>query len=531
MLAADWAAAPVLIPAAGAAAGLLARQLRDDVLLRVEQAIALLVVAANLVVSVVLAQHVLSADGGRLVVHLGDWRAPFGVTLVVDGLSAILLVLTAVLFAATVPFSIGTLDLRERLHYHPLVLFLLMGVNGAFLAGDLFNLYVFFEVLLMSSFVLLTLGGQHSQISGGLRYVVLNLVGSLVFLLTAGVVYGSVGTLNLAQLIDRLDRAPETVQVLAALLLFVVFAGKAGLFPLFFWLPVSYHTPHPAVTALFGGLLTKVGIYALFRVYTLLFPELLTRWQTALLLVAGLTMITGVLGAMAVPTIRRVLSFHVISQVGYMVMGLGLAASADPEVAAFALAAGVFYLAHHMIVKTALLMAGGVAELESGSGNLTRGRLRGLVSRRRVLALLFFLAAFSLAGIPPSSGFVAKLGLLQAAVRDERWIIAGVSLGVSLLTLMSMVRLWQAAFWGERVEGPEPVVQPLASPVSRWLTLTPIAALVAISLSVGLFGDQVYEWSRTAADQAIDRDGYRQDVDPGEDLGPLATGDEEAGGG
>ena len=290
-------------------------------------------VLGNLIVAVLLLIYTL--QGNRLVLQMGSWDAPFGITVFADGLTAIMLTLTAILAATTLPYAIGTLDQRARMNFYPLLIFLLMGVNGAFLAGDLFNLYVFFEVLLMSSFVLLTLGGQAGQINGGIRYVVLNLLASIIFLAAAGLAYGTMGTLNMAQLAQRITSAPASVQALLAGTLLVSFGSKAGLFPLFFWLPSSYHTPHPAVTAFFGGLLTKVGIYTLFRIFPLLFPNYLVEWQQLILAIAGLTMLTGVFGAMAVNTIRRVLSFHIISQVGYMVMGLGLAASADPVFAGF----------------------------------------------------------------------------------------------------------------------------------------------------------------------------------------------------
>ena len=263
--------------------------------------------------------------------QMGNWPAPFGIVLVADGLTAIMLTLSAILTATTVFYAMGTLDQRSRMNYFPLLMFLLMGVNGAFLAGDLFNLYVFFEVLLMASFALLTLGGQIGQINGGIRYVLLNLLASSLFLAAAGITYGTVGTLNMAHIAVRMPTAPPSVQLFIAGLLLIAFSSKAGLFPLFFWLPSSYHTPHPSVTALFGGLLTKVGIYTLFRIFPLIFPVYLQEWQPLILTIAGLTMLTGVFGAMAVNTMRRVLSFHVISQVGYMVMGLGLAASRDPK--------------------------------------------------------------------------------------------------------------------------------------------------------------------------------------------------------
>jgi multicomponent Na+:H+ antiporter subunit D len=504
-MSANWLAAPIVIPLICAALGLLVTQKSRPRLLRLQRALAVIGVTANLLVALALLARTAGA-GQRLVLQMGSWPAPFGITLVADGLAAIMLTLTGLLVTATVVYAIGTLDEREGMNFHPLLLLLLMGVNGAFLAGDLFNLYVFFEVLLMASFVLLTLGGQPAQVNGGTRYVVLNLLASVVFLVTAGITYGALGTLNLAHLAERMATAPDSVRMILAGSLLITYGSKAGLFPLFFWLPASYHTPHPAVTAIFGGLLTKVGIYALFRVYPLLFPDLLAAWQPLLLTVAALTMLVGVFGAMYVGTIRRVLSFHVISQVGYMVMGLGLATAGNGLAVGFGLAAGIFYIVHHMIVKTALLMAGGAAELTMGTGQLQPGHLGGLVKRWPALATIFFLAAFALAGIPPSSGFISKLGLLQIALDDGQWGIAAVSLAVSVLTLMSMVRLWQKGFAGPL----EPVRAPAASMTNgeRWLTLTPIAVLVTLSLWIGIGSAPFFAWSSVAAEQLLDQAGY-----------------------
>ncbi|GIV79833.1 hypothetical protein FKZ61_002820 [Litorilinea aerophila] len=507
----NWLAAPIVLPLLAAALGLPFTRWGYRNAGRWQRRIAAVAVTANLAIALVLLVYTL--QGHRLVLQMGLWPAPFGITVFADGLSAIMLTLTGILAFATVFYAMGTLDQRARMNYFPLLLFLLMGVNGAFLAGDIFNLYVFFEVLLMASFALLTLGGQRNQINGGIRYVVLNLLASTLFLAAVGVIYGTVGTLNMAHLAQRLPQAPQSVQTLVAGLLLIAFSSKAGLFPLFFWLPGSYHTPHPSVTAFFGGLLTKVGIYTLFRIYPLLFPEYLSRWQALILAIAGFTMLTGVFGAMAVNTIRRVLSFHIISQVGYMVMGLGLAMSVGQLGPSFGLAAGILYLVHHMIVKTALLMAGGAAEIEVGSGSLLRDQLSGLLTRRPMLAFLFFFAAMSLAGVPPSSGFVSKLSLLQAALDTGHWLIAAVSLGVGLLTLMSMVRLWQKAFFGQAVQPIYPIA-PLAQPQRRWLTLFPIALLVALSLAIGLFSGPVFRWSDIAARQVLDREGYIQAVAP-----------------
>ncbi|MBX3050380.1 MAG: hypothetical protein KF753_02830 [Caldilineaceae bacterium] len=522
-------AAPIALPLFAAALLLAVSRWGGRQRLSLQRWLAAGALTVNLVVVLALAQFTL--DGQRLVLQMGGWQAPFGITLIADGLTAILLSLTAVVALAVLPFAIATIDLhRERMAFYPLFLLLVMGVNGAFLTGDFFNLYVFFEVLLMASFVLLTVGGQPAQTHAGIRYVVLNLLGSLVFLAAAGIAYGTLGTLNMAHMAERLDTAPMAVRVLLAGMLLVSFGGKAALFPLFFWLPSSYHTPPPAVTALFGGLLTKVGVYTLFRSFTLFFPDLLAAWQPLILGIAGATMLIGSLGAMAQPTIRRVLSFHIISHVGFMLMGLGVALQGEGLAVGFGLAAAILYMTHHMIVKTGLILAGGAVEIDMGGDRLQS--ISGLVSRRPILALLFFLSAISLAGIPPFSGFISKLSLLEITLDTRHWLVAGVSIAASILTLINVMRLWREAFWGKYEHPGRLAPHLLEAPVRRWLVLGPIAALLLVSLGLGLSGERVFQMTTTAAEQALDRAGYIaavQPIDPESVAGPAAYPAEQGG--
>ncbi len=504
-------AVPILLPLVTASLILVIARWGGRRRIGLQRGMASLSVLLNLGVALFLLQTTLA--GQRLVLQMGQWPAPFGITVYADALSALMLTLTGVVAAAVLPFAMATIDYhRERMGFYPLFLVLLMGVNGAFLAGDLFNLYVFFEVLLMASFVLLTLGGRLRQTSGGIRYVVLNLLASTVFLAGAGITYGTLGTLNMAHIAQRMDSAPQGVQLLLAGLLLVAFGSKAALFPLFFWLPSSYHTPPPAVTALFGGLLTKVGVYALFRTFPLFFPGLLQDWQPFLLAVAGLSMLVGALGALAQPTIRRILSFHIVNHVGFMLMGLAVATSGNRLVVGFGLGAAILYLMHHMIVKTALLMAGGAAELDSGSGRLDR--IGGLASRRPLLAGLYFLAAISLAGIPPFSGFISKLGLLQSVLDGGHWLIAGVTVLVSVLTLINVMRIWQEGFWGPYSQPRRIPRKLLTAPQERWLVLAPIGLLLALSLAIGLYGEPAFQLSLRTATQVLDRESYIQAVHP-----------------
>lgn len=539
-LSANLLAAPVAIPLLTAALILLFTRWGGRRRIRPQIAFTALALCLNLAVALLLFQAT-AARGERFVLQMGAWPAPFGITVYGDGLSATLLLLTALVATAVYPFAVATIDYhRERMGFHPLYLLLLMGVNGAFLAGDLFNLYVFFEVLLMASFVLLTVGAQPAQTNSGIRYVVLNLLASTVFLVAAGVAYGTLGTLNMAQIAQRLPLASEAVRTVFAGLLLVGFGSKAAIFPLFFWLPASYHTPPPAVTALFGGLLTKVGVYTLFRSFTLFFPELLIDWQPTLLTIAGATMLVGALGALAQPGIRRLLSFHIISHVGFMLMGLAVALSGNQLAIGFGLGAAVLYLCHHMIVKTALIMAGGAVELHMGSDRLAS--IGGLVTRQPFLAFLFFMAAISLAGIPPFSGFVSKLSLLQITLDTRHWLVSGVSIFASLLTMINMMRLWRESFWGEYKRPSRVPSRILQSKTRQLLMLTPIAALVLLSLGLGVFGESAFRLSMKVAQQALDQQAYieavapaanqtgapLQQADPTTDSGPLAWPEQAA---
>jgi multicomponent Na+:H+ antiporter subunit D len=427
---------------------------------------------------------------GIQVTAVGDWPLPFGIALTVDLLSATMLALATLTAWVVLLFTFATIDpARERFGFYSLYQFLLLGVSGAFLTGDLFNLYVWFEVMLISSFGLMTLGGERDQLEGGLKYVVINLVSSTFFLIGVGLLYGATGTLNMAHLANILATAESTRLISALAMLFLLTFGiKAAIFPLFFWLPASYHTPPAAVTALFGGLLTKVGVYALFRVFTLFFVQQPPFIHDLLLILAGLTMVVGVLGAVAQNNVRRLLSFHIISQIGYMIMGLGL-------FSVLGLAGGILHIGHNILVKTALLMIGGALEEIDGTGDLKK--MGGQLRERPWLAFLFLMAAISLAGLPPLSGFFSKLTLLTAALEQGRYGIAAVSLAVSILTLFSMTKIWAEVFWKPR---PEPAPASAAS-TPYWSLVAPAAILVTLSLLLGLGAGPALEFLTTTATQ------------------------------
>jgi multicomponent Na+:H+ antiporter subunit D len=353
--------------------------------------------------------------------------------------------------------------------------------------------------MLTSSYVLITLGGRPDQVRSGMTYVVISLLASLLFLLAVGFVYAATGTLNMADLSAKMADLPAGLRSGLALLLVVVFGIKAAIFPLFFWLPDSYPTAPTPVTAVFAGLLTKVGVYALLRSQTLLFPPE-TQPGTILLAVAALTMLVGVFGAVTQNDIKRILSFHIVSQIGYMIMGLGLFTVAG-------LAGAVIYIIHHIVVKTTLFLVAGLIEQRTGTAHLDD--LTGLRRLEPALAVLFLLPALSLAGLPPFSGFVAKLALVEAGSGAGQYAVVAVSLAVSLLTLYSMTKIWSNTFWG-----PDPAMdrgRTLTAP-RRALMTGSTATLVVLSIAITVAAGPLYRLSERTAEDLIDPAVYVDEV-------------------
>jgi len=440
---------------------------------------------------------------GILVSTMGGWPSPFGISLVIDLFSAIMITLAGLMGAAVAVYSLGNItEDRVRLGFYPLLNALLMGVCGAFSTGDIFNLYVWFEVMLLSSFVLLGLGGDRGQIIGSVRYVALNLLSSMLFLMGAGLLYGTARSLNMADLALRLPQIaaghPDLMLAVSAFF-FVSFALKAGIFPLYFWLPVSYHTPPAAIAALFAGLLTKVGVYALIRVFGMVLPPAPELFELTLIL-AGATMLLGVLGAVSQIDMRRVLSFHVLSQIGYMVLAFGLLAAPDESTRRLGIAAAVLYITHHIIVKTNLFLIGGLVRDAGGSFDLDS--LGGLARRVPWLALLFLIPALSLAGIPPLSGFWAKLAVLEATLVAGRYVLAGVAVLAGLLTLLSMLKIWNQAFW--RAAPSESTTTGKLS----WTMVVPVVVLALCTVVIGLYPEPFAAAADRAASQILDTAAY-----------------------
>jgi multicomponent Na+:H+ antiporter subunit D len=436
-------------------------------------------------------------EEGIVAVSVGSWPAPFGISFVADNLSAAMVLITAIIGLATVAYASADLASRPSYPlYQVLIQILLVGVYGSFLTGDIFNLYVWFEVMLISSFGLMILDANRVQIEGAVKYVILNLISTLVFLLAIGLLHGATGTLNMADLSMKVPLMDDGKTTLIASLFLFGFAIKSALFPVFAWLPASYHTLPSGVVAIFAGLLTKVGVYALMRVFTLVFSLPETGLQPLLIIIAGLTMLTGVLGAASQFNIKRILSFHIISQIGYMVMGLALFTP-------LAIAGGIFYIIHHIIVKANLFLIGGYLNRKHGSDNL--GQLGGTYKTQPWLGVLFIIPAFSLAGFPPLSGFWGKFMVIRASLETSHYILAATALFVGLMTIYSMTKIWSEAFWKAQPDGQ--TTEPLTRR-EHWLYLTPIVTLDTLTIIIGLAVEPLYQFANTAALQMLDSTQY-----------------------
>lgn len=381
---------------------------------------------------------------GPIVAHIGGWWAPVGIALVADRFAAILMVTSTVVTLGVLWYAISQHRSDEKpdgssAAFHPAMLIMAAGVANAFAAGDLFNLFVSFEILLTASYVLLTLGGTAQRMRAGAPYVVVSLLSSVIFLCGIALTYAAAGTVNLADLALRLHHvSPGAAAVLHALLL-VAFGIKAAIWPMSVWLPDSYPSAPAPVTAVFAGLLTKVGIYAIIRVHTVVFAG--QGFNSVLLWASLATMLIGILGAVAQKDIKRMLSFTLVSHMGYLLFGLALGTH-------MALAATIYYVVHHILVQTALFLGAGLIEYLRGTTDI--GRLGGLARSAPLMAILFFIPAMNLGGIPPLSGFLGKVGLFTAGLTDHGWLAAVVVGGgtlTSLITLYAMVRVWGRAFW------------------------------------------------------------------------------------
>ena len=435
---------------------------------------------------------------GVQVLQMSGWPAPFGITLVADLLAAILVVAVGVVGAAiTIVAFAGVDPRREAFGYHPLLQILLMGVSGAFLTGDLFNLYVWFEVMLVASFVLMAHNRTRAQMDAAFKYVAINLIASSIFLTALGLLYGATGTLNMAELARVWPdvRTPGIDTVLAALFL-IAFSIKAGLFPLFFWLPASYHTPPAAIGAAFAGLLTKVGVYALIRMFTLIFHDAPQAMLSLLFAMSAATMVIGLVAALNERDFRRVLSFNLVGHIGYTTASLSLLTPA-------ALAGAIFYVLHHIVVITNLFLVSGVLLRLRRTTDMAG--LGGLYRHQPWFAALAMIPIFSLAGVPPLSGFLGKLAILEGAFDAGAYWLGGLVLVVGLLTLLSMARTWGDTFW--RTSDGRQDLAPADGPL-----LFAIAALSLLTIAMTAGAEPLYDFTTRGAEQLLLREPYMRAV-------------------
>ncbi len=432
--------------------------------------------------------------GGIQVLQVSGWAAPFGISLVADLLAAMLVVAVGVVgVAVTLAAFAGVDPRREAFGYHPLTQLLLMGVAGAFLTGDLFNLYVFFEVMLVASFVLMALHRTSAQVEAAFKYVTINLIASSIFLTALGLVYGVAGTLNMADLARVwATSSTATLDAVLAVLFLVAFGIKAGLFPLFFWLPASYHTPPAATGALFAGLLTKVGVYALMRVFTLLFHGAAPLLPPLLLGASAATMVVGLVAVMNERDFRRILSFNLVGHIGYTTAALSLLTPA-------ALAGAILYLLHHILVISNLFLVGGVMLRLRRTTDIAG--LGGIYRDHPVFAGLAMIPLFSLAGVPPLSGFLGKLAIVQGAFGAGAYWVGGLVLAVGLLTLLSMARTWSQAFWA-----PPTGVRDMGTSGVPLLGTIALLNVLIIGMTIG--AEPLFALATRGAEQLLQRDAY-----------------------
>lgn len=445
---------------------------------------------------------------GIQTLHMSGWVPPYGIVFVADMLAALLVLAASAVSLCCLIYAFGSIgEERERHYFYPLFQFLLVGVNGSFLTGDLFNLFVCFEVMLIASYALIVLGNTRRQLRETLKYMLINIVSSTLFVAGVAYLYGVTGTLNMADLSLRIAESGVTFTLhIIALLFLIVFSLKASLF-LFFWVPGAYGAPPAAIAALFASLLTKVGVYALLRSFTLIFyldEAVLHGWFQGM---AVATMVLGALGAVAYRDIRRIMNYNLVISIGFLALGLTVSSKEALEGAAF-------YLIHDMLAKALLFMLGGWIIQAAGTADLKR--MGGWIKRSPLIGGMLFVTALAIAGIPPLSGFLGKLLLIRSGLQEGYSLLAAVALATSLIALYSLLRIFMHAFWGdEKPAGESPVSEkelPAASGLPSGRKLLPAAMLCVLVIGIGLGSEFVYEWVAQAGDVLADPARYIEAV-------------------
>lgn len=452
-------------------------------------------ITINLLVSGFILVTVLTS--GSIILETGAWPAPYGIILVADSLSGLLVFTTNIIATACAFYAPHSLsDRKEQYYFYAFFFFLITGVSGAFLTGDIFNLFVFFEVLLMASYALIVLGGDKAQLRESIKYVLINLFSSILFVTAVAFLYAAVGTVNMAQIAQRVQEVDQQgILTTIGILLFFVFATKAALFPLYYWMPNPYIKPNPVISALFGALLTKVGVYSIIRVFSLIFIHKIDLTHEVFIWIAGLSMIFGVIGALSTNNIKLIIAYNIVPAIGFIIMGIGVFNET-------AVSGSIYYLIHDMIIKAALFLIVGTVAYVAGTSDLRK--FSGLIHYYPVLGWLLFVSAFVLAGIPPFSGFIGKLLLLTGALSDDEIAIVIIALVSSLLILYSIMKIFIRGFWGVKDESFEPK--------STKGLIGPIAFLVAISVFLGVGAEFIYPSVENISTYLLDPEIYIDSV-------------------
>lgn len=488
---------PVILPLI---AGLVFILLRSYI--KLQRVLSVITLFAVMITSMLMMLHI--HQHGILTMQLGNWQAPFGIGIVADMFSTLLIITTSIVGICCVLFAFKTIEKEREEHYfYALFLFLISGVIGSFLTGDLFNLYVFFEVLLLASYVLVTLGGKKVQLREAMKYVIINILSSVLFLVGIAYMYSITGTLNLAHISVRIAEAGQDGFVTTVAILFLlVFAVKAGLF-LFYWLPGSYSVPPTAVSAAFAALLTKVGIYAIIRMFTLIFYHEPQITHVIIGVLAALTMILGGIGAIGYWEIEKILTYNVVIGTGFILAGL----------AAFThngLLGATYYLIHDMIIKALIFLIGGVIVFLTGTNNLKQ--MSGLIRTHPYLGWMFFIAALSLIGIPPLSGFVGKVFITRGTFEADLFWLGIIGLLASLLILYSIMKVFMNAFWGETLLSEEEEYG------STKGVMIAISILTLLTVALGIGPEIIQPYVETAVNALMNPEVYIDAVFAGNDI-------------
>lgn len=456
--------------------------LREHVLL--QRILSLCTFAFVVIISVVLLLEV--HQQGVMRIDFSGWLPPFGILFVADSFAVLLVLVANIVAAICLLYAIFTIgEHYEKMYFYPFVLLMVAGVNGSFLTGDIFNLFVCFEVMLLASYALISLGGGKIQLREALKYVLINIVASWIFLVALAFLYGTIRTLNMAHISLRvMEAGADPLITTVGLVFLIVFSLKAGLL-LFFWLPGSYSAPPTAIAALFAALLTKVGIYALVRTFTLLFTTNIEVTHTILSVMAGLTIIAGCMGALAGRDVRTIASYNVLIGVGFIVAGLAIGTES-------ALQGVTYYLMHDMVVKAMLFLAVGMMIYVTGETIIDK--MSGLIRNYPFFGWLFFIMMCSLAGIPPLSGFLGKVLIGQGAIEGGNFVLLGLGFLSSLIVLYSLLRIFLSSFFGETIISIED-----EKPLPKRVVL-PLTLLTVCTIGLGIGAEWMSPYVKDAAE-------------------------------